>query len=101
MNSTTACLPRTIPLSRPWPQRWWHAAADALQSLRATWAEARCERLQERVQAWDPQAVADLDDHVLRDIGAPDWVRAEAAARRDSGRYSDALRAGHLLDRGL
>lgn len=101
MNTTTACLPRTIPLARPWPSRWWHAMAEGLRSLLTAWAEARRERLQERIQAWDPQAVAGLDDHVLRDIGAPDWVRAEAAVKRESERYSAALRASHLLDRGL
>jgi hypothetical protein len=101
MNTTTACLPRTIPLSRPWPLRWWHAASEALQSARAAWAEARRERAEQRIQAWDPGALAGLDDHVLRDIGAPDWVRAEAAVKRESERYSAALRASHLLDRGL
>jgi hypothetical protein len=45
--------------------------------------------------------VAGLDDHVLRDIGAPDWVRAEAAARREAETSATRLRGSQLFDRGL
>jgi hypothetical protein len=101
MNTTTAPLPRTIVLSRPWPRRWWHAVAEAWQRAREAAAERRRERELARAQAWEPGAVAGLDDHVLRDIGAPDWVRAEAAARREAETSATRLRGSQLFDRGL
>lgn len=93
--STTCCLPRPIPLARAWPLRWMDALADAARGLRATWAEARRERAEARAPAWDVEAAAQLSDHVLRDIGAPDWLRVEAAAHR-AGDHRSAieLRAG-------
>ena len=97
--NTVACASRVIPLSRPWHQRWRSAVAEALQSLRAAWTASRGDSPEERIEAWDPQAVAELDDHVLRDIGAPDWVRVEAAVRREADRHAATLHSSHLLDR--
>jgi len=101
MNTAACCMPRTIPLSRPWPLRWAQAVADGLRDVRAALAEARRQREAERAQAWDARALEGLADHVLRDIGAPEWVRAEAAARRAAELRGARLNSGHLFDGGL
>lgn len=49
-------------------------------ALRAWWAERAAGRQQER----EIDAAADLSERTLRDIGAPDWLREQAAARRES-----------------
>ncbi|MBO1017016.1 isoleucyl-tRNA synthetase [Achromobacter sp. SD115] len=32
---------------------------------------------------------ADLDEHLLQDLGAPSWLMNEAAVKRDLGRLRD------------
>ena len=68
----TACLPRAIPVPRPRAVRWWEA-------LQAAW-RSHAER---RRDALEIARVAELSDHVLDDIAAPEWLRIEAAARRE------------------
>ncbi len=97
MNTAVCCMPRTIPLSRPWPLRWAQAAADGLRFAAAAWRESR----RARAQAWDLSSLGALGDHLLRDIGAPDWVRAEAAARCEAELHCARLNSSHLFDRGL
>ena len=99
MQTSTACLPRTIVLSRPWPLRWWDAAVQRLQGWRSRRAASR----RGRELHWDAGVAAQFSDRVLIDIGAPDWVRAEAAARREAERFELAALRGKsgLFDRGF
>lgn len=97
MNTTTASLPRTISLVRPWPLRWWDAAARFADAVRS----ALKARREARAAAWHASAMAELDDHVLQDIGVPDWVRAEVAARREASLHCAQLNSRHLFDRSL
>ena len=71
--------PSTIPLYRPWSDKLLLAAADAFNELGVRW-RARVER-RRREQALD--AVADMNELLLRDIGAPEWMIAQADARRE------------------
>ena len=69
-------LPRPVPLSRPLLRR----VADAWQALLARWRQ----RAQERRLDREIDDAADLSERTLQDIGAPDWLREQAAVRRES-----------------
>ena len=71
--------PSTIPLYRPWPDKLLGSALDAFNELGARW-RTHVER-RHREQALD--AVADMNELLLRDIGAPEWMIAQADARRE------------------
>jgi len=74
--------PATLRLSRP-PA---HRLADALADF-AVWLQGALQRHRDRRrQARALATLAELSDATLRDIGAPDWLRAEADARRDADR---------------
>ncbi|NRF70149.1 hypothetical protein HLB44_24385 [Aquincola sp. S2] len=83
MNANTCTMPVTIPLHRPLWQRWTEAAREHFSRLRTTRAAS--------AEEMDLQAAIELNDATLRDIGAPEWLQAEAAARREVD--SLALRA--------
>ena len=87
----TPTLVRPLQLGRPWPLRiasdlvehaatLVHGARAALQSLQA--------RRRERQEL---EAAADLNDALLRDMGAPDWLQAQAHARRVAQRFERQL----------
>lgn len=83
--NTTATLSRVIPLHRPLWKRWLDDVSARLQARRAQRQARRRAALQRCLAAfrcWDTRQVAALDDHLLRDIGVPDWLRDEAAAHR-------------------
>lgn len=89
MNAPT--LVRPLRLSRPWP---WRAADDAAAwcvaaaaSARSAWRRWLCRRREER----ELEAASDLSEATLRDMGAPDWLQAEANARRESRRFGREL----------
>jgi hypothetical protein len=107
----SACLPRPIPLSRPLPLRWastaWEDLARAANWLVthasvvhmhpwARWGSGQSGLAIEPGAApahFSADDAAALDDRLLRDIGAPEWVRAEASARRAAQRGAWADRA--------
>jgi len=68
-----------IPLARPLHDRLFDVVAEALQALRSAWHHSAERRRDER----ELDAVADMNELLLRDIGAPEWMIAQAAARRD------------------
>jgi hypothetical protein len=79
-----ASLPCTVALQRPLIERWAHDLHDfALGSLRR--AAAAWRRAAER-REWESRvdAAADMSEALLQDIGAPDWLLAEAAGRREA-----------------
>ena len=78
-------LPQPIRLSRPWPLRWLDALWVALS---LSWRVY----VQQRQRAFDVVAAAELSERTLRDIGAPDDLLLEAAARREA----EYLRATEL-----
>lgn len=106
-----ACLPRPIPLSRPLPMRWaailwedltravsWLVAHGSVVHLRpwAHWGSGDSGLPIEPGAApvhFRAEEAAALDDRLLRDIGAPDWLRAEADARRSALQQGLAHRA--------
>jgi hypothetical protein len=101
MQATTT-LPRPIPLSRPVLQRWFDTAVHAWKAASATAAANRRQRAEQARQVWDLDTASGLSDSTLRDIGAPDWLRVEAAARREADHLSAfELRMGSsgLFDR--
>ncbi len=84
MNTTTL-LPRPLRLVRPWHQR----LVDALRDAWRRQAALRRERA-------DLEAASELSEVALRDMGAPEWLQAQARARRDAQRFErDLLRGGN------
>lgn len=79
---------RPIPLFRPAPLRWLEAAADTLHAAWARVLHARRQRAEQRRAVWDLDTASSLSDSTLRDIGAPDWLRVEAAVRRGADHVS-------------
>ncbi|CAB3926039.1 hypothetical protein LMG26858_05815 [Achromobacter anxifer] len=45
---------------------------------------------QRRNKARMRKLAADLDEHMLQDLGAPSWLMNEAAVKRDLARFRDA-----------
>jgi hypothetical protein len=86
---STYRIAHPIPRVRPLPRRW-------LDAWRAFWQDSRSELARACAARWDIGAAAAFDDRTLRDIGAPDEVRAEASIRRDADRLPrpDAMFAG-------
>jgi hypothetical protein len=74
--------PSTIALSRPLLDRWLDQATESLAGLRAAWQRRNERRRRER----ELDAVADMNELLLRDMGAPEWIIAQASARRESDR---------------
>ncbi|MBI5254880.1 MAG: hypothetical protein HY855_00160 [Burkholderiales bacterium] len=70
------CMPVTIPLYRPLWQRWLDAAHARWQA----WRQA----LLAPAPEMDLQSAMELNDATLRDIGAPEWLRVQAQARREA-----------------
>jgi hypothetical protein len=80
MQSTTC--PTTIQLSRPLQDRLLERASDAFEALRKAWQRHAERRRVER----ELEAVADMNEVLLRDIGAPEWMISQATARREFDR---------------
>ena len=68
----------TIPLARPLHQR----ALDRLAELWGALQAARRRRRQRQRAEHEMQALRDMNELLLRDIGAPDWMVADANNRR-------------------
>ena len=71
-----------IPLSRPLHDKLFDAVGEALQALRTAWRR----RLERRRVVRELDAVADMNDLLLRDIGAPEWMISQAMVRREADR---------------
>jgi hypothetical protein len=84
-------LMRPLNLHRAWHDRLWVDAFDALRSFvrraAAAWAERRRHRLE--LEEW--RAAVELDERVLRDIGAPQWLQSQAESVRESRRLERGL----------
>lgn len=84
---STRTFPAPIPLHRPWWARWaegWQTLREWMTTPRVVQHCLACFGL------WDGRVAAQLDDRTLKDIGAPDWLREEAAARRRGDAFSEA-----------
>jgi hypothetical protein len=73
MNDCT--MPLDLPLQRPLWQRWVDDAREWLGRAKPSAFDAESEL--------NLQAAIELNDKTLRDIGAPEWLRDQAAAHRD------------------
>ena len=83
----TPTLARPLRLGRPWPLRVASEFVEHLATL-VHGARAALQRLQTRRRERDElRAAADLSDALLRDMGAPDWLQAQAHARRVAQRF--------------
>jgi uncharacterized protein YjiS (DUF1127 family) len=69
----------SITMSHAAPWRLWQRGAEA---VRAAWNAARAARDERRRLS----ALAGLNEHTLRDIGAADWMIAQAADRHERER---------------
>lgn len=75
-DCSSPALPRSIPLVRPPLQR----LADGWLAVKAWWIA----RAKQRREAREIEIAAELNDAMLRDIGAPDWLLAQAESRREA-----------------
>jgi len=78
MQAVTTCQ-STIQLYRPMHVRVLQVIGDALLAMASAWDV----RLQRRREEIETRAIADMNEALLRDIGAPDWMIAQATARRE------------------
>jgi hypothetical protein len=76
----TAPCTTTIRLSRPLHERLLDRLNHLLRSAASAWRAHAERRRAER----EFEAVSELNETMLRDIGAPSWMVANAAARRDA-----------------
>jgi hypothetical protein len=89
MNTST--LVRPLRLGRPWLLRVADALAERFAAL-AHRAGVTLDRLREsRRQRQDLQAAVELSDATLRDMGAPEWLQAQAHAHREAMRFERQL----------
>ncbi|HYG45512.1 MAG TPA: hypothetical protein VEA17_21515 [Bordetella sp.] len=70
-----------------------NAITIGMDFLRQAWAAWWCALLTRRARRRTATALRDLDEHVLRDIGAPDWALRESEALRQM----DYNRRAHWL----
>lgn len=82
---TTCCMPTPIPLYRPFWQRWIEAAGALWQRMALRRGAAD--------HVLDLREAMAMNDATLRDIGAPDWLKEQAATRREM--EAMALRVSH------
>lgn len=77
MNNCT--MPLALPLSHAVPkplwQRWWDDARGWLARAQPSVEDAE--------SSLTLQAAIELNDRTLRDIGAPEWLREQAATHRE------------------
>jgi hypothetical protein len=74
--------PSTIPLYRPWSDKLLGAALDAFNGLGLRWRS----HVEHRRREQELDAVADMNELLLRDIGAPEWMIVQARLQRDVDR---------------
>ena len=87
----TPTLIRPLQLGRAWPQRAASAFVEQLTTL-AHGVQTTLQRLRERRrERRELQAAVDLSDALLRDMGAPDWLQAQAHAQREARRFERQL----------
>lgn len=89
---TTSTCPSTVSLVRPLHVRLLDTLADGWRGLRM----AMRQRAEARRRDRELDAVADMNEVLLRDIGAPEWLIAQAQQRREA----DLLRL-YELNHGL
>ena len=92
----TIILPPRLGSPRPWHSRAWRFLINAAAAAAQSWRERQRMEREHRERA----LLAELDPRVLSDIGAPDWLEAEAYALRDAHRAErDQLRlSGAAID---
>ena len=74
----------TLLLSRPLAGRYMEGLAEALRAAFRAVRNARNDYQARRDEARALRSIAHLNEHVLRDIGAPNTLIARAAARRQA-----------------
>jgi hypothetical protein len=84
MLHPTLLSARPLALHRPWFDRLWVDAATALRSMLARIAAAYRHHRQRRREIEEWRAAVELDDRVLRDIGAPTWLQSQAESAREA-----------------
>jgi hypothetical protein len=89
MNAPT--LVRPLRLGRAWP---WRVADDlaerfvaAMEAAGDAWQRLQCRWREER----ELETAAELSEATLRDMGAPDWLQAQANTRREARRFERDL----------
>ena len=76
MNYNASQTALSLPASQPFAA----SRPSPLARIQSLWHDHQARAKQARAMA----AFADIDTHTLRDIGAPNWVIAEASQRGDS-----------------
>ena len=82
MHTTTPFLPTFAPLRQALQRTWRHAVRGAAAARERWRAHRRFER--EHREHREIALLAELDPRVLKDIGVPEWLEAEAEERRSA-----------------
>lgn len=81
----------TMNLHRPWHGRLWADAIGAVRALARHLAGALRERRKRRIEHEEWRAAVELDERILRDIGAPQWLQSQADSVRELRRFERDL----------
>lgn len=84
-------LPRPLALHRPWHDRLWTDAAAAIRATLHRLAAALEHHRQRRREMEEWRAAVELDERVLRDIGAPTWMQSQAESAREARAFERRL----------
>lgn len=84
-------LIRPLKLHRPWHDRLWADAFAAVRALVGQAAAALRERHRRRIEQEEWRAAVELDERVLRDIGAPQWLQSQAESVRETRRLERGM----------
>src|ERR1043165_2594050 len=75
LTMQTPTFPSTIPLTRPLHDRLFEQLARVFDAMRSAWHRRNERRRLER----ELEGVADMNELLLRDMGAPEWIIAQAS----------------------
>lgn len=82
---------RPLSLHRPWHDRMWADAVQAVVSLARRVSAALAHHRARRREREEWQAAVELDERVLRDIGAPVWMQSQAESAREARAFERRL----------
>lgn len=82
---------RPLSLHRPWHDGLWIDTVQRLGAFVRRVAVALQHRRQRRREMAEWRAAVELDERVLRDIGAPTWMQSQAESAREARAFERRL----------
>jgi len=78
LSQSSACIQYSL------PERFVASFGEASRAAIAAFQSAWRKQAVTQTQANALELMADIDEHTLRDIGAPNWLIAQAVERKDA-----------------